>query len=308
MNNDTEKATAFVSRLLQNPALGGYSLLQREEQVIQFLHGNAQQLTPTLSSGQFFPGKQWQEIFTILLSELQRQTDEKLKPELEEIITKQIDYTFLQLLRPQMADTTLIHSKVLSLLDRIRENTALRRELTGPYTAISSGLLKKYLQQAFERRMYIHFELTKVQRLRLNERQVFDFLMLNILLKPATFLFTGIPPGSATHCSGLVSTQMAEKHMPALQQELKLLPEPVLKSIMHSNVSFFENQFTEATARFATVMATRSKQYVAGQQVDRGADPPDKSFFSTARRNAKFYGFDSKMLDELYKTAAENGW
>ena len=43
-------------------------------------------------------------------------------------------------------------------------------------------------------------------------------------------------------------------------------------------------------------------------RVDRGAESPDKSWFSIARRNYKFYGFDIKMLDELYKTAAENGW
>ncbi len=308
MNNDTEKATAFVSRLLQNPALGGYSCLQREEQVIQFLYGNAQQLTPTLSSAQFFPGKEWQEIFSILLKELQRQIDETLQAELHEIITKKINYSFLQILRPQQADAKIIHSRITSLLDQVREHTTLRRELTGPFTAISSGLLQKYLHQAFERRMYIHFELTKVQRLRLNEQQILDFVTLTCLLKPAVYLHTGVPPASGNHCAGLVSVQVAEKNMPLLQQDLKLLPEPVLKSIMNSNVSFHDNQFTEATARLARVISARGKQYIVGQKTDRGADPPDKSFFSTARRNGKFYGFDRKMLDELYKTAAENEW
>jgi hypothetical protein len=42
--------------------------------------------------------------------------------------------------------------------------------------------------------------------------------------------------------------------------------------------------------------------------VDRGADTPDKSWFSIARRNFKFYGYDVKMIDEFYKIAAENGW
>jgi hypothetical protein len=42
--------------------------------------------------------------------------------------------------------------------------------------------------------------------------------------------------------------------------------------------------------------------------VDRGANGPDSSWFSVARRNYKYYGFDIKMLDELYRIAADNGW
>jgi len=43
-------------------------------------------------------------------------------------------------------------------------------------------------------------------------------------------------------------------------------------------------------------------------RVDRGAVSPDKSWFNISRRNFKFYGFDIKLLDELYKIAGENGW
>ena len=48
--------------------------------------------------------------------------------------------------------------------------------------------------------------------------------------------------------------------------------------------------------------------FKANVKVDRGADTPDKSWFNIARKNSRFFGFDDKMLEELYKIAAENGW
>jgi hypothetical protein len=89
---------------------------------------------------------------------------------------------------------------------------------------------------------------------------------------------------------------------------LKTLPEEVLKSAVNSNVSFFENKFIEATARLTALFAARCRIYNPTVTVDRGADTPDKSWFSIARRNFKFYGYDVKMIDEFYKIAAENGW
>jgi hypothetical protein len=106
----------------------------------------------------------------------------------------------------------------------------------------------------------------------------------------------------------MVQNQFAEKVMGVLSKELKVLPEPVLKSAVHASVSFNDNRFIEATSRLAAVLSARSRNYQAGIKVDRGADSPDKSWLSTARRNYKFYGFDIKLLDELYKIAAENVW
>ena len=89
---------------------------------------------------------------------------------------------------------------------------------------------------------------------------------------------------------------------------LKLLPEPVLLSGLNGNISFLENPKMETTSRLAAIFAFRGQNYKPIARVDRGAVSPDKSWFNIARRNYKFYGFDIKMLDELYKIAGENGW
>lgn len=308
MNSENQKAEAFVTRLLQNPALQGFSLLQREEQIIQFLHVNAAQLAPTLSSPQFFPGKNWQQIFTILVGSLYQIIDRELLPELEQLLSSTIDFTFFHLLRPQQADSSLISKQVMDMLRRVLAKPDARREMTGPYTAVRFRLLDRYLEESFSRKTYIHFELTKVQRLRLGKEHVEDFINLNLLLKPVVYLYISSGDASTDRNNGVIQNQFAERVSTNLMKELKLVPEQVLKSVARTSVSFTENRFIDATARLAAVFSARSRSYQAGQKVDRGADTPDKSFFSTARRNFKFYGFDVKVLDELYKISAENMW
>jgi hypothetical protein len=114
--------------------------------------------------------------------------------------------------------------------------------------------------------------------------------------------------GQAEQTSGIVQTQFAEKVVHAAKKDLPILPDQVVKSAVSASISFIENRFIEATARIAALLAARCRNYQPSVRVDRGADSPDKSWLSIARRNYKFYGFDIEMLDEFYSVAAENGW
>jgi hypothetical protein len=87
-----------------------------------------------------------------------------------------------------------------------------------------------------------------------------------------------------------------------------MIPPELLRGGLYSNVSFEEDKQVDATARLAAIFASRGKNYKPMARVDRGASTPDRSWFSITRRNYKYYGFDIKMLDELYKIASENGW
>jgi hypothetical protein len=308
MNIESQKAQAFVTRLLQNPALHGFSLLQQEEQIIQFLNANAAQLAPTLSSSQFFPGKNWSQIFSLLITNLYEVINATLLPDLQQIATEKLDYTFIQLIRQQHAESGQIGRQVYALVEKLLAKPEARRAYTGAYTILKSGVVDRYLDEIFLRKTYIHFEMTKVQRLRMGRDEIKNFVDLNLLLKPAVFLISSGAQSQQDRATGMVQNQFAEKVSEVLKKELKLLPEPVLKSIVHASVSFNDNRFIEATARLTAVLSARGRNYHPNVKVDRGADSPDKSWLSTARRNYKFYGFDIKMLDELYKIAAENIW
>ena len=77
---------------------------------------------------------------------------------------------------------------------------------------------------------------------------------------------------------------------------------------MNSNASFIENNRLEATSRLTNVLCSMSKNYRANVKKDRGADTATKSWINVARKNYKFYGYDIKLLDELYNIASDNGW
>jgi len=307
MDGDNQKASAFVSRLLANPALEGLTPLQKEEQILQFLQINASQLYPTLSSANFFSGRNWEEIFSILNDALVEITNNSLIPMLKENIQESIDYNFIYHLRQQNASPEDIKKQVIQYILPLINIPAVRRAFTGPLACIYGKLCNRYITEIFLERSYIHFELTKVQRLKFDDDAVANMVRFSIILRPILYSLAAreIQPGQVQH---VVQKHFADKAFQQIKPQLNLIPDPVLKGAMNSHLSFQENRYLAATARLTAIFAFRGQSYRPEQKVDRGADTPDKSWFNIARRNFRYYGLDIKMLDELYKIAAENGW
>ncbi|MEJ2665226.1 MAG: hypothetical protein P8107_14515 [Spirochaetia bacterium] len=174
---------------------------------------------------------------------------------------------------------------------------------------METGISDRYIDESFTRRSYLHFELTKVQKLSLSPAEIKNMVKLSLMLKTAIILLA-VAGGDTVHepRGTTVQNQFAEKVLGVLQQELSGVPMPVLQSALQSNISFLENDNIGATARITAVFAARCSNYRQFAKIDRGADTPDKSWFNIARKNYRFYGFDSKMLDEFYIIAAEKGW
>lgn len=315
MNMQNEKAQAFVRRLLQNPALTGLTPLQQEEQIIQFLAKNGSQLYPTLSSPNFFSGANWEQIWTVLNSALITEINSVLLPELQRIVEERIDFSFVSFLRQQSVPQSQIKQEVYSLLSRLIQKPEVRRGFTGPFTALYFNTVEKYIEKVMARKEYIHFELTKVQRLAMGKDEIKHMIHASIIFRPIIHILSlrpgdgvGAAAGQYEKTAGTIQTQYAEKVLEIVMKNLKTIPEEVIRSAVNSNVSFLENKFIEATARITALFSSRCREYNPAVKVDRGADSPDKSWFSVARRNFKFYGYDIKMIDEFYKIAAENGW
>jgi hypothetical protein len=309
VNNELEKASVFVSRLLSNSTMNDFASLQKEEQILQFLSVNAHQLQPTLSSPAFFPGKTWNQILGVLVESLFRLIDTELSRDLKRIVEQDLILTFISFLRRQNAPEKSIREQIFDFLTKLLKQPEARRIFTGPYTALFHHGADKYLDEIFERKSYIHFEITKVQRLRMSKEEIKGMLAASLLLKVSICgVMSDGSQGYSDRVAGVVQGVFCDKAMPLIKTRLNLLPEPVVESAVRANMSFAENRYIEATARLASIFAARYRSYKANMFVDRGADTPDKSWFSIARKNYKFYGFDDKMLDELYKIAAENGW
>jgi len=301
-------AEGFVRRLLENPALESLPPLHKEEQIVQFLEANAQALYPTLSAPRFLPGRRWAEILTLLRRSLMEATDAELKPWLARWAEEELDLGFLAAVAtqsvPEQAVRRELHGLALKLLDKPES----RRAMTGPLAAIQLALPDRYIDGCFEERQYIHFELTKVQRLRLEPPGTKALLAVTLMLRPLIHLFTSAPDAAGREeTSGVISAQVASNVLGTLRAQLHALPPNLLRSAVTSNCSFLDDRRIEATARLAAVFASRGRSYNP-VHVDRGANGPDSSWFSVSRRNYKYYGFDIKMLDELYRVAADNGW
>ena len=309
MSAEDQKATAFVTRLLANPALKPLTPLQKEEQIIQFLHANATQLAPTLGTPAFFAGASWNQIVALLITALTEHVNADLDASLQQMIGGQVDFSYMNTLRQQSVDTGKIQQQIGAVVKALLAKPEARRGFTGAHTALVFKFAEKYLDEVFKRKSYVHFELTKVQRLRMNKEQIKAMVETTLLLQPIVYLVsTGSSGAQSEQTSGTVQTKFAEKVFVASKKHLVFVADPVLKSALSSSISFIENRFIEATARIAAILAARCRNYQPTVAVDRGADSPDKSWLSIARRNYKFYGFDIKMLDEFYSIAADNGW
>jgi hypothetical protein len=194
----------------------------------------------------------------------------------------------------------------MGMVKKLLEYPLGRQALTGPLIVLKSGIMKKYIMMGYERQKYIHFELAKVQRLRMSQEEVYHLIKTSLLLSPLAVLF--MPGGPAQKTMQTLQPGYAEKVIQQLGKVIPELPDPILRSGIHSSLSFQDNNTLEATARLTSIFSSRCAGMKQGMKIDRGAASSDQSWFNVARRNFKYYGYDFDMLTELYNISAENGW
>jgi hypothetical protein len=309
MGAEQDKAAAFIGRLWDNPALSGLSPLQKEDQLQQFLDVNAGNLKTTLTSPAFFPGIPWTAIQGLLRDALALYTNGMLHPLYDELLEKKMDFSFVQHLSHRTSTPSAVKNQLAQFLKTLSGRRNSRKELSGPVAGLDTGMLDRYMEKIFSRQKYISFELRKVQRLRISPNEIGDLVKAAMLIRPAVQFFS---PGGASSSAGggllLVSSLYASKVAAETSRALPLMPEAVVKAGVNSSLSFHENPYMECTARLAAVFSHRCRNMKSGLNADRGAETSDKSWFSVARKNYRFYGFDLDMLHELHGIAAENGW
>ena len=308
MSAEKQKAAAVIGRLLSNPSIVKYTPLQKEEQVVQFLYANSVQLAPTLQSQGFFPGYTWNRILLILRESLTVRIDEELLKTNDMVTDRIVNWDFVSFMNQSSESVDRAKDEIRTLLKDMLEQPDARRALTGPYAAVYCGLARRYLEHVYTRRSYIHFELTKVQRLRMGKDQVQGLVDVSMLLKPAIYLLSTPGEDIGAQGEGLIEPQFADTAKAGLKKRAPSVPEQAISSAVHANMSFPDYSFVDATSRVAAIFSARARTYHPGMKVDRGANTPDKSWLFIAKRNCKFYGFDATMLDELYSTAADNTW
>lgn len=309
MSEEKIKARAFLERLRANPSLQGLNILQIEEQLIQFLQVNGDKLYPTLASPAFFNGKSKPQIFQILHTVLKEMTDDVLIPELDKWISRDINLSFLRHFDYNKEISTL-REGLRALMLKMKDHDLCRRNMSGPYTAVKNRLVDRYMLMAVERQRYVAFEFRKIERLKMSPEELCSFINLTSLFRPLVLLFIADKQGAAGafQSAGIITHSYGEKVKNSLKSMIPVAPHQLLSSIVNSWISFQDSNRLEATSRFNAIFSNRGMNYKSNQVIDRGAETSDKSWFSIARKNYKFMGFDLDMIVELYTISAENGW
>ncbi len=305
MNKEEEKAALFITRLLSNPSLNYHNPLQKEEQIAAFLELNAGQLFPTLSSSAFFPGKTWTEILSILQPKLTAMVNEMMFDGIKRYLFEKIDFGFISSFHKSSHPLDSVIQSLYDFIVRALNSYDGRQDFIGSYNALLYRFTDRYMDEIFDAQTYIHFELIKVQHLKMSKAEIRNMINVSLLLRPSIHINSA---GMHDKSSGLITRQYADKIEIFLKKELPQVPEELISSAVKSNLPFEKYKFIPATGRLTSIFNAMGKTIRPNIKVDRGASSPEKSWLSVSRRNYKYYGWDVKMLDELYRFSLENSW
>jgi hypothetical protein len=304
-----EPLARFISRLLDSPALRSLPLLQKEDQALQFLGANGPQLAPVFNSLGLDPRAGWEHGVQEVARAVKMHVGALLETEIDSIVRECITLSFFPAVFGNRQPPARLRDELISLLHRCASHPVSRVALAGCLPAARSDLTGKYIPQAWSRRKYLYLEVTRVQRLQLGPEDLADLIRLTVMLRPAAYLLV-TPGGVPDREAGFTPLQesLLKKALPSIAALVPSLPTPLIQLGLRSTLAFPATRTVEGVARVSAILAFRGRSLVPGMVVDRGADTADKSWFSVARKNARWHGLDPSLLDELYTIAAENHW
>jgi len=94
----------------------------------------------------------------------------------------------------------------------------------------------------------------------------------------------------------------------ALARMLPGIPLSVTRLALKSNVQAELTGDDEPAARFLHILCSRYQNYRQMEKIDRGAESQDKSWFAAARKNSSHFGYDRRIIEDLYLIAGDNNW
>ena len=317
-NNDKEKMHAFIKRLMLNPCFITETPLAIEENIILFFLQNYRALMSTFSSPDFFPGLNGNIIQDLFFRSLMDETNIELIKLQEKIIFNQIDFNLMNKILNRQIDPVKFKTQVMTFLNTLLERFEVRRCMDPIFKTISFGVIDKYMGEVFLKKSYTAREIDRVEKLNLGSNFSTDYIKLLLIFGSLGFIRHDIDAASIQHkiaAAGEIkfaNTGIQKSHYKSLVDKyspmLSLFPKDILDKSLKMHLSFIDDQYLPATSRIAKIFYFYGKNYKPNIKIDKGAETYGKSWFHVQRRNYKFYGFDSNILDELYRIAADNYW
>jgi hypothetical protein len=316
MSEDKQKARDFVDHLFSNPNISSEPPLIAEGLLINFIVQNMNQLKLTFKTPQFFPHLEWNQVLQLILSDLYERVSSEVFPVLDKFF-EEMDYDALE----RISDNSNFpadfqQEKLKGFVRTIIKNKDVRYNLNSTVTMLKSNTIDNYIGEIFNHRGFLFNEITRVQKSNLEIGEYIVFVKILLILRSGAHMKIDSPSlgtrkklslNEAIKMRGKLQNYLGDL-VQYLKQQVPFLSERTITLAVKSNLQMKMTELEEGISRLLFILCTRYHNYKPVGKVDRGAESPDKSWFSVAKKNAEYYGFDKRMLDELYMIAGDNNW
>ncbi|HEY1405561.1 MAG TPA: hypothetical protein VF857_03040 [Spirochaetota bacterium] len=315
-SEDSAKASTFITNLLNSPNMKNENIFVAETMIHTFIAQNKIQLGQTLRNPQYFPHLDPNDAIKLIISEL----FSHVKTIALEPIDKFLDGTDFSVLGkipdagqfPGQYHRDMIRSFIQAQF-KLRD---VRANFSSTYNIFTYGILERYLNEIFQRRDFIYNELVRVQKTYLEVDEYIIYLKVLLLMKGIIYIKVPLNDAEPERKYTLAEVAKIPGKIPAylsmlareLSSSLPNLPERTVHLAVKANLSDTMTSLDEGSSRLLYVLCARFHNYKPMTKIDRGAESPDKSWFSIARKNARVFGFEKNMLEELYRIAGDNNW
>lgn len=302
----------FVGKLWDNQNIQNVPLVKKENHILSFIKENQASLRQAFSQDQFFPGLGWDDTVRLLLTELTDRIVESVRPLVEEVLERSNHPELREHFQDEgglQIDTGRFRDSILAGM----RGKVLRDQYLTVLTALRAGYFSNYIPSIISRRKMIYIELVRRDKLNLEPTALGEYLSLASLLRPNFFIPIDTPDRNAVilqkhHNNRKLYEQTVNVLRANLMDEIGHIPDSLLTNSLESCMNLSDHPDLSGASRLIRILMMRAMEYAPGVKQDRGAESPDKSWFSINRRTAKYNGLDSRFLEELYLIAGEEGW
>lgn len=306
---DKQKMESLLDKIWQNPALRLATLDKKENQVLSFIHENEGNLKKAFATPDYFPHLNWDQCKRLLVATLIEKVLASIDKTLNEILPHLLQDQFLgQLGIAGGLDAQSLRLYILELA----ASKSSRDYYLIILQAIRINLFARYVPEALERRKTIYVELVRRDRLKVEDIFVPSYLKLASLFAPLFFRSFEFAGGSfspdQTKKNKNKYSEVVKQAVGEVREKIGNLPEELITAGIDSGLSSQDVPDLGGSSRVISIVLARAREFNPFQKQDRGADTPDKSWFSINRVNAKYYGFDPNVMDELFQIAADKGY
>ncbi len=313
---DKKKILDFTNFLMNNQKITNENFFIKEDFVINFLDENQDQLYQTFKTPKFFPNTEGAIVIQNIKAIIFALSIKKTKEEFYEKIINCFDYDKLaevlainmNIKKPELINEDFVKQIFNFYLKYQKSRLALY-----PFIKmLNNNSIFNYIENIFERKAHCYNEIVRVEKLKVDSIGYAELFKFLLFIKPSFYINMDINNYKNVNIEKVENQKIPFKNY---LDELfiseynynDVVPKKIYETLLYSFLDDEVIPNNNSSSKFIKIFYERFLHYKY-QKVDRGAESPDKSWFSIAIKNKDFYGYNKPILDELYMIAGNNMW